>query len=219
MAEFESLEVKADEDLDHHIGRHMLDRLVMLSDGVFAIAVTLAAIEIKVPNSVPTLGGILDALSVELSAYLVSFMVIAVFWVTSRDLFARLKRVDNVLTALTLAMLCAVALIPASSHMMEPHRDITGSLRFYALTMTVAGSLSLAMWLYASYRDGVMHEGVPRGFLINRWVSAATVPLLFLVVLLEPTTDMLRWMVPAVLVILLLRRVVIPRILAPKHAA
>jgi len=214
MAELESLDVKADEDLDHHIGRHMLDRLVMLSDGVFAIAVTLAAIEIKVPDDLPSLSGVLHAMGVELSAYLVSFMVIAVFWVTNRDLFARLKRVDNVLTALTLAMLCAVALIPASTHMMEPNRDITGSLRFYALTMTVAGSLSLAMWLYASYRDDVMHEGVPRGFRINRSVSAGVVPLLFLIVLIVPTPDMLRWMIPIVLIITLARRVVIPRLLA-----
>ena len=214
MAELESLETKADEDLGHHIGRHMLDRLVMLSDGVFAIAVTLAAIEIRVPDDVPSLGGVLNAIGVELGAYLVSFMVIAVFWVTNRDLFARLKRVDNVLTALALAMLCAVALIPASTHMMESHRDVTGSLRFYALTMIVAGSLSLAMWLYASYRDGVMHEGVPKGFRINRSVSAAVVPLLFLIVLIVPTPDMLRWMIPIVLIITLARRVVIPRVLA-----
>ena len=211
MSELESLEIRAGEDLGHHVGRHMLDRLVMLSDGVFAIAVTLAAIEIKVPDNLPGLGAVLGEMSVELSAYLVSFMVIAVFWITNRDLFARLKRVDNVLTALTLATLCAVALIPASTHMMGSHSDVTGSLRFYALTMTVAGSLSLAMWLYASYGAGVMHEAVSKSFRINRSVSAATVPLLFLVLLLVPTPAMLRWMIPVVALVILVRRVIVPR--------
>ena len=55
--------------------------------------------------------------------------MIAVFWVTNRDLLARLRRVDNVLTALTLATLCVVALVPAATHMIGPQRDITGSLR------------------------------------------------------------------------------------------
>ncbi len=216
MPEFESLEIKTGEDLDHHVRRHMLDRLVMLSDGVFAIAVTLAAIEIKVPDDLPTLRAVLDATGVSLSAYLVSFMVIAVFWIANRDLFARLKRVDNVLTALTLAMLCMVALVPASTHMMGPHHEVTGSLRFYALTMTVAGVFGFAMWVYASYRPGVMHEAVPRGFRADRSISAAMVPLLFSILLLIPTPRMLTAMIPVVLVIIIVRRVVVPRLIARK---
>ena len=209
MAEPESLATV--EPLDKHIRRHHFDRLIMLSDGVFAIAVTLAAIELHMPTGKSTLGEVLHAVRLPLSIYLVSFLVSAVFWIGNRDLFARLRRVDAVLTALTLAMLAMVALIPAAMHFADNDNQITGSLRFYALVMILCGGLNAAMWAYAGWRKDVMMVEVPRHYRIARVLAATLVPVMFAPLLVIDTISVFKWLVPAMLVVAVVRRVVIPR--------
>ena len=114
MAEIESLATQ--EPLAKHLQRHRTDRLIMLSDGVFAIATTLAALEIRLPEHPPSLGMLLHESGQSLVAYLLSFLVTAVFWIANRELFARVDRTDNVLTALSLGLLCGIAILPAAVH-------------------------------------------------------------------------------------------------------
>lgn len=211
MSELESL--ATEEGLDRHLRRHGLDRLLMLCDGVFAIAVTLAAVEIHIPPHIPSLSAAFDAIGFQLFAYGMSFLIIAVYWLNNRDLFARLHHVDPVLTALTLALLCIVALIPASTHIIQSQDDgaINGSMRLYALTMVVSGSLNLAMWGYASFRRGLMIAAVPRSERMNRVFTSATIPVLFFIVLLVPSKQMLQWVAPIAIIIVIARRTVLPR--------
>lgn len=216
MSELESL--ATEEGLDRHLRRHGLDRLIMLSDGVFAIAVTLAAVEIRIPSDALSLADVLAQTNVSLFTYAISFMVTAVFWLSNRDLFARVHQVDRMMTVLTLAMLCLVALIPASTHIVQTQANgaLGGSLRFYALTMVICGCLNCAMWVYASFRAGVMIEAVPHAFRWHRIISAATVPSLFLFVLLVPTTQMFKWIAPFAIAVVLIRRAALPRMLQAK---
>src|SRR5690349_4070991 len=103
MSEPESL--STEEGLETHIRRHSYDRLIMVSDGIFAIAITLAALEIKLPEELEgDLGAIAHVMLRPIAAYLLAFMIVAIFWLQHRDLFARLRRVDPVLTGLTLLL-------------------------------------------------------------------------------------------------------------------
>lgn len=219
MSEPESLAI--DEELERHVARHTLDRLIMLSDGVFAIAITLAAIEIHVPAA-PSLTAVFDAMSVPLLAYLTSFIVIAVFWVSNRDLFARLRRIDRGLTALVLGTLCVTALIPASVRFSGPgHGDLGGGFRFYALVMVVSGMLNLSLWIYASIRPGIMSDQVPKPYRVRRIVETATLPLLFAAILLFPTVETLKWLAVVTVAVVAVRRLVLRAVLGrtpPKDA-
>ena len=210
MAELESLEVKADEDLNHHINRHMLDRLVMLSDGIFAISTTLAALEIKLPEHATSLRQVWDESGYSLTAYVITFLVIAMFWIGSRDIFARLHIVDRVMTGLTLGMLCGVAVIPACAHALFIRGDTNVVFAFYALVMAVCGTLNLAMWAYASYAPGVMRHEVPQPYRAERVLVAATMPIFFLVLFFVPTKAALGALLPLITVLVLIRRVAIP---------
>jgi len=211
MSELESL--ATEEGLDRHLRRHALDRLLMLCDGVFAIAVTLAAVEIRVPQHIASLAEVFDAIGFQLFAYGMSFLIIGVYWLSNRDLFARLHHVDRVLTGLTLALLCVVALIPASTHIVQSEGDgaLSGSMRFYALTMVVSGSLNFAIWAYASFREGLMIAAVPRNERIHRAITASTIPILFFIVLLVPSERMMAWIAPIAILVVLARRTVLPR--------
>jgi uncharacterized membrane protein len=209
MSEFESLATI--EGLDEHVRRHSYDRLIMLSDGIFAIATTLAALDVRLPGHAGSLWEALVAGRRSLVAYLLSFLVAGIFWVSNRNLFARLRKVDLPLTALTLAMLCLIALIPAAIRSVYVDGGSDASLRIYALTMFGCGLLNTAMWLYAALRPGLMMPAVTRTYRWIRVATAAALPLVFLPILIVPPEKAAPVMIPAMLVFVLVRRVLLPK--------
>jgi uncharacterized membrane protein len=210
MSEPESLATV--EGVDEHVRRHSYDRLIMLSDGIFAIATTLAALDVRIPAHGPGLAAMLVAGRRSLLVYALSFVVAGIFWINNRNLFARLRKVDLVLTMLTLAMLSLIALIPATIRTvyLEGHGG-DAELGLYGLTMFSCGLLNTAMWGYAAFRQGLMLPGVSR---IDRWArvgAAAALPVLFLPVLLVPAARLMTVMLPLALVLVVVRRLLLPK--------
>jgi TMEM175 potassium channel family protein len=210
MAEPESL--ATDEALAAHVARHAYDRLLMLSDGIFAIATTLAALEIQLPTGATLANsGSIQFWSPFLT-YLISFGVIAVFWLGSRDLFSRVARVTGPLTVLTLAMLCLVALIPFGVRTMTGHpTDLL--FRVYTVIMFTSGLVNAALWTYASMARGVMKTEVPKADRWGRCLGSLAMPLLFLPLLFSNSHDFVRVLVPTALFVGIGRRVILPQAL------
>ncbi len=216
MGEPESL--ATDEGLAKHLARHAYDRLIMLSDGIFAIATTLAALEIKLPDRIDDPSEVLIAIRRPLAAYIISFAVIAVFWLSSRDLFARIARVTRPLTALTLAMLFAVSLIPLGVAGIAGHGPEAG-LRIYASTMAACGVLNAALWCYAAAAPGVMRAEVTAEYRWTRALGSLAMPLLFLPMLVVPLASLSMVVLPLAVVVAVVRRRVLPRLMRRKFAA
>jgi uncharacterized membrane protein len=216
MSEPESLATI--EGLDEHVRRHSYDRLIMLSDGIFAIATTLAALDVRIPRA-DSLGAMLYAGRRSLIAYGLSFAIAGIFWISNRNLFARLKRVDGVLTVLTLAMLCLIALIPATIRSLYLEGGGNGGFRLYGLTMFACGVVNAAMWCYAAFRPGLMMVAVNRR---ERWARVGitlSLPVLFLPVLLMPVERFPTVMLPLVAIAVVIRRAVLPRWLKADNGA
>jgi uncharacterized membrane protein len=209
MSEPESL--STEEPLEKHIRRHQYDRLLMLSDGIFAIATTLAALEIRLPEHAGTIDEMLRAGGRTIAAYALSFLIIAIFWISNRDLFARVARVDRWLTGLTLAMLCLVAVIPACAHVVYMKGNTDAAFSFYALTMTVCGTLNVAMWAYAGFAPGIMRNEVPRAYRWRRVVMSLMMPLLFGTMFVVPADQAVVALIPLAVIALVIRRVLLPR--------
>src|SRR5262245_57482291 len=90
-----------------------LERLLMLTDGVFAIAITLLAVELRPPaNWDGSFVGLVRAMGVEFFAYGMSFFFVAVYWASHRRIYKRFRRADGVLTALNFVMLALITLAP-----------------------------------------------------------------------------------------------------------
>lgn len=214
MAEFESLATQ--EPLARHLQRHRTDRLIMLSDGIFAIATTLAALEIRLPEHPASLGAMLAQSGQGLVAYVLSFLITAIFWVTNRELFARVERTDNILTALSLGLLCGIAILPAAVHVFYQPGGLTVGFKFYCLVMIVCGVMNSAMWVYAATRRGVMRDEIPQR---ERWARALPtliMPLMFLVCLFVDKSRMVWVLVPLALTVAIIRRIVVPRLWTTK---
>ncbi|HEX4738568.1 MAG TPA: TMEM175 family protein [Allosphingosinicella sp.] len=209
MSEPESLSTV--EGLDEHVRRHSYDRLIMLSDGIFAIATTLAALDVRLPAQAASLGTMLYDSRRSLAAYGLSFFVAGIFWVSNRNLFARLRRVDGPLTFMTLAMLCMIALIPATIRSLYLESGGDARFRVYGLTMFICGLLNSAMWWYAAFRPGLMMPSISRHDRIVRSATTMTLPILFLPVLLMPADRFASVMLPLVAVTLIVRRVLLPK--------
>lgn len=216
MSEPESLSTQ--EPLADHLRRHAYDRLLMLSDGIFAIATTLAALEIHLPERMPSLEELTFDLARPLVAYLLSFVVTAIFWISHRNLFARLRKVDAVLTGLTLAMLCMIALVPVALHGMTVQGGAGVAIRFYAVIMLACGLANSAMWIYGSFRPGLMLDAVPTAERRVRAALTLAIPLLFGVILVTPTDTLPVVFLPVAVVVILLRRFVLPRYLGRRAA-
>jgi uncharacterized membrane protein len=87
------------------------DRLEAFSDGVFAIAITLLALELPRPTG-PDLWHELGAAWESYAAYFVSFLTIGIIWVNHHALVDRIARADRTLLFLNLALLMWVSIIP-----------------------------------------------------------------------------------------------------------
>ena len=100
--------------------RHWYDRLLMLADGVFAIAITFMATYIAVPDGWNgDLGGLWSLLASQLNTYATSFLVISIFWLAHRRFMSTVLTVDAPLTVLTLVMLGLVALLPPATRLIS----------------------------------------------------------------------------------------------------
>ena len=96
------------------------DRLSAITDGVYAVALTLLALEIVVPsvNSIHSSAQLNDYmvnnLLPQLSLYLISFIILSNFW-ASTNAIPMYKKVDNTILTINLAILALVVLIPFST--------------------------------------------------------------------------------------------------------
>jgi uncharacterized membrane protein len=98
---------------DSEAGHKETGRLEAFSDGVFAIAMTLLALELRVPHGTPgsELGNALLELWPSYAAFLTSFVTIGIIWLNHHRLFALVERVDSrLLLCNTLLLLVVTAL-------------------------------------------------------------------------------------------------------------
>ena len=88
-------------------------RVLTLSDGVFAIILTLLVLEIQVPDLAQgqTLRDALREVRPSFVAFLISFVVVAIAWAGHRDLFALIRRTSRVLVWLNILYLLAPDLL------------------------------------------------------------------------------------------------------------
>jgi uncharacterized membrane protein len=143
-----------------------LERLIFFSDAVFAIAITLLALEIRLPAGGDTLND--DQLFAQLLglwpsylAYFISFTVIGVFWFSHHRKYRYIKHYDRRLLMLNLLLLMMIAFIPFPSSVISENPNRTATI-FYAVTMTLVGLFLAAMWWYASWHNRLVDPELGR---------------------------------------------------------
>lgn len=169
---------------------HGLDfeRLLFFSDAVFAIAITLLIIEIRLPAlPEPTTDGhVLEAVREVLPsifAYGLSFATIGLYWLAHWRRYRYVTGVNERLVALNLVLLGLIAFIPFPTAVIGEHGDTAVAVIFYAVTLSAAGLVGPLTWLYA-WRAGLVRPGVTARYARFAALRGFSVPLVMLVSLL-----------------------------------
>jgi uncharacterized membrane protein len=139
------------------------ERLLALSDGVFAIALTLLVLEL-VPHVAEEVrgGALIEALLElvpELVAYLLSFLVIGRFWDTHRAYFRVIHLADTRVVWANLVVLLCVTLVPATAALLGTHWQEPAALVLYAVNLLLATGALWGLWRYAAAAGGLSGPG------------------------------------------------------------
>lgn len=133
------------------------DRVEALSDGVFAIVLTLLVLQFRVPN-IPAdrvgseLPGALAAQRTVFFSYLLSFFVVGIYWIIHHNLFQEIVRHDRLLLYANLVFLLAISFLPFPTELLGVYSTrLTWTL--YALNLAMVGFALTALWWYAARRD------------------------------------------------------------------
>ena len=133
-----------------------VERLAALSDGLFAVAMTLLVLDLKVPAShaIETDRALLAALAElapRLLIYLMSFLTLGIFWVGQQTQLSHFVRSDRHLTWIHLAFLFTISLMPFSTALMAEFITLRSALLVYWMNILAFGALLLASWRYAKH--------------------------------------------------------------------
>ena len=130
----------------------------MLTDGVFAIVLTILVLEIKVPPNLSeqSLRQVFEELRPTLLAWVISFLITAMYWVAHRDLFSRVRIVNRDLVWLNLLFLLPVALIPFAASMLGEYSQEPLALRLYGVVLIAATVMRLLLFWYVIRRPALL---------------------------------------------------------------
>ena len=154
------------------------DRVAALTDGVFAIVLTLLVLEIAVPENLSeaSLRQVLEELRPTVVAWVISFLITAMYWVAHRDLFLRIRAVNRDLVWLNLLFLLPVSLIPFASSVLGKYSDDAIALHLFGFHMIVASLMRLALYSYVIRRPTLLRtQQVPERIGLGLAIAAAPI--------------------------------------------
>jgi TMEM175 potassium channel family protein len=142
-----------------------LERLAALSDGVFAIAMTLLVLDIRTPAAEAIHGErdlwqALVTLSPRLLMYLMSFLTLGIFWVGQQTQLNHLVRANRDLAWLHIAFLAAMSLMPFSTALLAEFVGYRVALLAYWVNVLLGGAALYATWIHAG-RAGLVKPDTP----------------------------------------------------------
>ncbi len=165
-----------------------VERVIFLSDGVFAIALTLLVIDLRLPDLPASTGGVeistaIADLAPRVFAYALSFTIIAFYWMAHLRRFRLIGRANARLAYLNLLFLAFIALIPFPTALIGEHGDLPIAVVIYAGTLSAAGLAGFLCWVYALRAELVAPE-TPRDVVRSGAMRGLAAPIVMLTSLL-----------------------------------
>jgi uncharacterized membrane protein len=153
-----------------------MNRLHALTDGVYAIAMTLLVLELHVPeaSSSGDLMRSLAALGPSLFSFALSFAVLGVYWVGNAASLARHARVDRPTLLLNLLQLFLIVLLPFTTGILGRYPDMSAAVMIYGVHL-----LALGLVQYANFRYVLKSPHLVDHPLSSHDAAAATRRILF----------------------------------------
>jgi TMEM175 potassium channel family protein len=189
----------------------VLGRILAFSDGVFAIAILLLLIDIKLPagTSITDLGAVLRSLWPNYLAFFISFVVIGLYWTAHVRLFREIVRYDWGLVWLNLLYLLFIVIIPFSTSVLSIHFTKL-SVIMYAATIAAAGFSNTIVRIYSTKGHRLINNRFGNIYIKRAILLSLIAPTGFTISIglafLNPSVVQYFWIVMLVVHIIFLRR-------------
>jgi uncharacterized membrane protein len=160
-------------------------RMNAMSDGVFAIVITLMVFDIKIPKIAPELAATelpqaLMAMMPQFASLLLSFTILGIYWIGHNNVFQHVLRHNRLMLWLNILFLLTVALIPFPVNLLINYGDVQISVVLYALNLMIGGVLLDLIWAYATYNLNLMCDSVQPALIRSFHIRILTGPGLYL---------------------------------------
>ena len=152
-------------NLYNRIQGRSLERLAALSDGIFAVAMTLLVLDLHIPTTAEVHGErelllALGALGPQWVAYGMSFLTLGIFWAGQQTQLNHLAQGTRDLTWIHLAFLFGVTLLPLSTRLLAEFITYRSALLIYWLNILALGVILYWSWKNAT-REGLIKDDTP----------------------------------------------------------
>ena len=175
----------------NRVAGQSVERLAALSDGIFAVSMTLLVLDLRVPaieaiHSERDLWHALVVLAPRLLIFLMSVMTNGIFWVGQQTQLNQFGRADRNLAWIHIAFLCAVTLTPFSTSLLAEFIHYRTALLVYWFNIFLLGLTLYWSWSYATRAHLLsddapadIHRAVVRRIVIAQSLYAAGAALCF----------------------------------------
>lgn len=174
-----------------HKKEFQLERIILFSDAVFAIAITLLVIELKVPEvSRPiteqkVVQGLADILP-KFIGFLVSFFLIGLYWTVHHRMFGFVVHYTQRLLWLNLLFLLGIVLMPFSTAFYSEYifEYLKAPVVLYAFNICFIGIMNYMLWKYVSNPRSNLSDNLSKALVGYYSFRALTVPVIFAIMVI-----------------------------------
>jgi uncharacterized membrane protein len=161
-------------------------RIETLTDGIFAIAMTLLVLSIAVPTlqapvTPAAFSAYVTSILPQIFIYVVSFILLAVFWM-NHHIFYVIKHTNTTILWINILWLMSIAIVPFSTSIIGKYGQFQLAQLIFDLNMLIIGLLWYANWSYASRKGFVAEKVMPYAVHIRR--SNLSLPVLAIVAMM-----------------------------------
>ena len=163
-----------------------LERIVFFSDAVMAIAITLLAIDIRVPEvnaseAAQQLPALLSGLKPHLMTFFISFVVIGVYWISHHRYFGYIKRYDTRLILLNFIFLFFIVCMPFLASLLGQYVFLPLALISYTVAIAALGLSMALIWWYATRGHRLVDADLSAELIGTINIRLFAAPVMFLV--------------------------------------
>jgi uncharacterized membrane protein len=194
-----------------------LEHVVSFSDAIFAFSITFMAVTIQIPNlpenltQTQVIQNLIGELGPRFAIYVISFFVIAAYWISYHQIFNHIAGSHVVIVWLNLLFLFFITIIPFAVDLQIDYGLYQVIFILYALVLTAAGALLTLIWLHAMKGrlldktlnqtdiQSILLESIvlPSVFVISIFVSIVDLEIAYYFwMVIIPAKVVLRWKFP-----------------------
>jgi uncharacterized membrane protein len=150
-------------------------RMELFSDAVFAIVITLLILDIRAPEVQRFTFYALSSVGTQVFAFVLSFVMVGMYWVAHHNMGTFLKGVDRTLLWLNLTLLLTIVFIPFSTAVLGRHLGDRDAVILYGLNLLFVNIAGTAFWIYGGTNAQLRAESVSNAF-VFKWARRHAIP-------------------------------------------